>query len=214
VAEGGAALADVRSLELGSLPERMAGVEVTVASDVDNPLTGATGAASVYGPQKGAGPDDVRLLDEALGHWADVVAEATGEDHRQAPGAGAAGGVGFAAIALLGAELRSGIELVLDLVGFRDRVSGADLVVTGEGSVDAQTLHGKAVAGVAAAAGAAGVPVVAVCGRNALDPDDLRTAGVMATYALTDIEPDLQRCMTQAAPLLERLGERIAGELP
>jgi glycerate kinase len=75
-------------------------------------------------------------------------------------------------------------------------------------------LHGKAVAGVAAAAGAAGVPVVAVCGRNALDPEDLRAAGVMATYALTDIEPDLQRCMTQAAPLLERLGERIAGELP
>jgi len=212
VAEGGGALADVTDLDLGSLPKRMAGVDVTVACDVDNPLTGTTGAAAVYGPQKGAGADDVRLLDDALGHWADVVAAATGEDHRQAPGAGAAGGVGFAAIALLGAELRSGIELVLDLVGFADRLAAADLVVTGEGSLDAQTLHGKAVAGVAASARAHGVPVVAVCGRNALDAESLRTAGVGATYALTDIEPDVQRCMSEAAPLLERLGERIAAE--
>jgi glycerate 2-kinase len=212
VAEGGGALADVIDLDLGSLPARMAGVEVTVASDVDNPLTGATGAAAVYGPQKGAGADDVRRLDEALGHWADVVTEATGDDHRQAAGAGAAGGVGFAAIALLGAELRSGIELVLDLVRFAERLGGADLVVTGEGSLDAQTLHGKAVAGVAAAARARGVPVVAVCGRNALDANSLHTAGITAAYALTDIEPDVQRCIAEAAPLLERLGEQLAVE--
>jgi glycerate 2-kinase len=194
------------------LPERMAGVEVTVASDVDNPLTGPTGAAAVYGPQKGADLSQVRWLDEALGHWADVVAAATGEDHRRAAGAGAAGGVGFAAIALLGAELRSGIDLVLDLVRFPERLAGADLVVTGEGSLDAQTLHGKAVAGVAAAARVRGVPVVAVCGQNSLDPADLRAAGIAATYALTDVEPDVQRCMEEAAPLLERLGERIAAE--
>jgi glycerate 2-kinase len=212
VAEGGGALADVADLDLGALPERMAGVEVTVASDVDNPLTGPTGAAAVYGPQKGADLSQVRRLDEALGHWADVVAAATGEDHRRAAGAGAAGGVGFAAIALLGAELRSGIDLVLDLVRFPERLAGADLVVTGEGSLDAQTLHGKAVAGVAAAARARGVPVVAVCGQNSLDPADLRAAGIAATYALTDVEPDVQRCMEEAAPLLERLGERIATE--
>ena len=212
VAEGGGALADVAHLDLGALPERMAGVEVTVASDVDNPLTGPTGAAAVYGPQKGADPDQVRQLDEALSHWADVVAAATGEDHRRAAGAGAAGGVGFAAIALLGAELRSGIDLVLDLVRFAERLAGAELVVTGEGSIDAQTLHGKAVAGVAAAARARGVPVVAVCGRNSLDPAELRAAGIAATYALTDVEPDVQRCMQEAAPLLERLGERIASE--
>ena len=212
VGEGGGALADVAHLDLGALPERMAGVEVTVASDVDNPLTGPTGAAAVYGPQKGADPDQVRQLDEALSHWADVVAAATGKDHRRAAGAGAAGGVGFAAIALLGAELRSGIDLVLDLVRFPERLAGADLVVTGEGSIDAQTLHGKAVAGVAAAARARGVPVVAVCGRNSLDPAELRAAGIAATYALTDVEPDVQRCMQEAAPLLERLGERIASE--
>ena len=212
VAEGGGALADVEELDLGSLPQRIAGVEVTVASDVDNPLTGPTGAAAVYGPQKGADTAQIDLLDKALGHWADVVAAATGEDHRGDAGAGAAGGVGFAAIALLGAELRSGIDLVLDLVGFSERLAGAELVVTGEGSLDAQTLHGKAVAGVAAAARAGGVPVVAVCGRNSLDQASLRAAGIAATYALTDVEPDVQRCMEEAAPLLERLGERIARE--
>jgi len=122
-------------------------------------------------------------------------------------GAGAAGGVGFAAIALLDATLRPGIELVLDLVGFHDQLPGAALVVTGEGSLDEQTLHGKAPAGVADAARAAGIPVVAVCGRTTLDPAQLREAGLLATYCLNELELDLQ-----AAPLLERLGERIATE--
>jgi glycerate kinase len=212
VGEGGGALAAVRTLDLSRLRARMEGVAVTVACDVDNPLIGPRGAAAVYGPQKGADPAQVRELDRALGHWADVVSAITGEDHRAVPGAGAAGGVGFAALALLGAELRSGIGLVLELMGFADRLTGVDLVITGEGSLDEQTLHGKVVAGVAAAAGAAGVPVVAVCGRTTLDRDRLRGAGVSGAYALTDLEPDVRRCMAEPVPLLERLGERIAAD--
>ncbi|HVK27355.1 MAG TPA: glycerate kinase [Nocardioides sp.] len=212
VADGGGSLDDVAHLDLDALRGRLDGVTVTVACDVDNPLTGPRGAAAVYGPQKGATPDQVRRLDAALAHWADVLAATTGTDVRDHPGAGAAGGVGVAALAVLGAELRSGIELVLDLVGFRELLAGADLVVTGEGALDEQTLHGKAPAGVAAAAGRAGVPVVAVCGVNRLDPARMRAAGIAAAYALADIEPDLQRCLTDGAPLLERLGERIAAE--
>ncbi len=210
VADGGGSLGEVAGLDLGDVRRRIEGVVITVACDVDNPLTGPCGAAAVYAPQKGATPDQVRRLDAALGHWADVLAADTGADVRDRPGAGAAGGVGFAALAVLGAELRSGIELVLDLVGFHDRLPGVDLVVTGEGALDEQTLHGKAPAGIAAAAGRAGVPVVAVCGVNRLDPARMRAAGIEAAYALADVEPDLQRCLTDGIPLLERLGEQIA----
>ncbi len=210
VGEGGGCLRGVARLELERLRRRLDGVSITVACDVDNPLTGPHGAAAVYGPQKGAGPGQVIDLDDALTHWADVVAAEVGRDVRKHPGAGAAGGVGFAALAVLGAELRSGIDLVLDLVDFHGRLSGTDLVVTGEGALDAQTLHGKAPAGVAAAAATAGVAVVAVCGVNHLDDAGLHAAGIRTAYALHDIEPDLQRCLTDGAALLEELGERIA----
>ena len=212
IADRGAALEEIERLDLSGLQPRLADAEIVVACDVDNPLTGPRGAAAVYGPQKGASPDDVERLDGALARWADVVAAATGSDRRDAAGAGAAGGVGFAAIALLGAQLQPGIELVLELVDFHARLDGAVLVVTGEGSLDEQTLHGKAPAGVAAAARAAGVPVVAVCGRCLLSAQQLAAAGISTAYSLNDLEPDLQRSMTNAAPLLEQLAGRIAVE--
>jgi glycerate kinase len=212
VSESGAGLARIAGIDLAAVRERAAGVRLTVACDVDNPLTGPHGAAAVYGPQKGAGPAQVLELDDALTHWARVVARATGEDLSRVAGAGAAGGVGFAALALLGATLRPGIDLVLDLVGFRDRLAGADLVVTGEGALDEQTLHGKAPAGVAAAARDAGIPAVAVCGHSSLDDARLAAAGIRAAYALTDLEPDVQRCLTDGARLLVGLGERIAAD--
>lgn len=212
VGPGGAGLEEVARIEVDELRRRLEGVAVTVACDVDNPLTGPTGAAAVYGPQKGADADQVRRLDAALGRWASLVASFTGTDLRGHPGAGAAGGVGFAALALLGAELRSGIELVLELVDFAAGLDGAHLVVTGEGALDEQTLNGKAPAGVAAAAARAGVPVVAVCGVNHLDHDRLQAAGIGAAYALTDIEPDRQRCLTEGAVLLEQIAERIAAD--
>ena len=122
-------------------------------------------------------PDQVGQLDAALAHWADVVAAATGHDHRADAGVGAAGGVGFGAVAVLGATLRPGAQLMLDQLGFADALAGADLVVTGEGSLDEQTLRGKAPAAVAAAGRAAGVPVIAVAGRCLLDASRLQAAG-------------------------------------
>ena len=211
--DGGAALADLSRLNLGALRSRMEGITVTVASDVDNPLLGERGAAAVYGPQKGASPEQVRQLDTALAHWANVVEEVTGRDDRHHAGAGAAGGVGFGAVAVLGASIRSGIDLLLELVGFdeaMERLTSDDLVVTGEGSLDEQTLHGKAPAGVAAAAAARGIPVVAVCGRTTLDAERLRHAGIHAAYAISDIESDPKRWFDEAAPLLEQIGERLA----
>lgn len=209
-------LRNVDRIDLRPLLARMLGVEVVVACDVDNPLTGPSGAAAVYGPQKGASPTQVAQLDSLLSHWADVVAAATGTDFRDYPGAGAAGGVGFAALGLLGATLRPGIDLVLELVGFESELealtAGTDLIVTGEGSLDAQTLHGKAPTGVATAARTAGVKVVAVCGQNLLDDDQLISAGIASTYALTDIEPNLARCFTNAEQLLTELGELIVRE--
>ncbi|MDQ3611222.1 MAG: glycerate kinase [Actinomycetota bacterium] len=207
---GGAALADLDQVDLAGLHPALRSVELVVACDVDDPLLGEHGAAAVYGPQKGASAGDVLRLDAALTRWAQVLRAATGLDQARSPGAGAAGGVGFAALAVLGATLRSGIELVLELVAFPEQLASASLVVTGEGSLDAQTLRGKAPAGVAAAARAAGVPTVAVAGRTLLLPDQLSAAGIAAVYALTDLEPDLTRCMRDAGRLLEQLAGQVA----
>jgi glycerate kinase len=201
---GGAALARLASLDLSEVD--LSEVDIELAGDVDNPLCGPDGAAFVYGPQKGASPDDVEVLDAALRHWASIA----GPELAGRPGAGAAGGVGFAAMAVLGARRRPGIELLLDLLGFDASLAGASLVVTGEGALDRQTLSGKAPAGVARAAAAKGIPCVAVSGRCALSSVELAEAGISAAYALTDLEPDPGRCMAEAAPLLRRLAHRVA----
>jgi glycerate kinase len=179
---------------------------------VDNPLLGERGAATVYGPQKGASARDVALLEEGLRRWADVAERTLGRAVRDQPGAGAAGGLGFAVLAFLRASTRPGIELMLDLLSFPGQLRGARLVITGEGALDGQTLHGKAPVGVARATAAAapGVPVVAVAGICSLTGDQLRSAGFSAAYALTDIEPDLARCRNQAGPLLENLAVNVA----
>lgn len=209
VGPGGAALAGLATADLTGLDPRLRSTRLVLASDVDNPLTGPHGAAAVYGPQKGASADDVAVLDAALAHYAAVL---DGGALAGAPGAGAAGGLGYGALAGLGAAFRPGIEVMLDVLGFPAALESAGLVITGEGSLDAQTLHGKAPAGVAAAARARGVPVIAVCGRLSLPAEALRAAGIRRAYALTDLEPDPARCMALAGPLLERLGERIAAD--
>ncbi len=214
VAPGGGGLADLDRADLSGLDPRLKSVELVLASDVDNPLTGPKGAPAVYGPQKGASPDDVEALDEALAHYAKVLEAAVGlraAEYAVAPGAGAAGGIGYGAL-LLGARFRAGIEVMLDVLGFAPALERAELVITGEGSLDAQTLHGKAPAGVAAAARAAGKEVVAVCGRLALPPEALGRAGIRRAYPLTEIEPDVSTCISDAGPILERVAERIAGD--
>ncbi|WP_077799325.1 glycerate kinase [Streptomyces sp. JHA26] len=212
VAPGGGGLADVASADLSGLDPRLADVELVLASDVDNPLTGPKGAPAVYGPQKGASPEDVETLDAALAHFAKVLEGPVGAraaEHAASPGAGAAGGIGYGAL-LIGARFRAGIEVMLDVLGFAPALARADLVITGEGSLDEQTLHGKAPAGVAAAARSAGKEVVAVCGRLALPAEALGRAGIRRAYPLTDVEPDVAKCIADAGPVLERVAERIA----
>ncbi|UGT40688.1 glycerate kinase [Nocardia yamanashiensis] len=208
---GGAELSRAVRVDRTHLHPALAATRFTLASDVDNPLLGPDGAAAVYGPQKGASPEQVTNLDAALANWAKLI----GPEWAEQPGAGAAGGTGFGAMAVLGATARSGIDVVLDLIDFPAQVDGADLVVTGEGSFDAQSLNGKAPVGVAAAAHRAGVPVTVVAGRVGLTPDQVRAAGFSDAYALSDLEPDPARSIANAAVLLERIGaaigERLAG---
>jgi glycerate kinase len=211
VTPGGGGLADLAFADLSGLDARILDVELILAGDVDNPLTGPKGAPTVYGPQKGASPDDVEALDAALTHYVEVLRAAIGPraaEYAEVPGAGAAGGIGYGAM-LLGARFRPGIEVVLDVLGFAPALERAGLVITGEGSLDEQTLHGKAPAGVAAAARAAGKEVVAVCGRLALSPEALERAGIRRAYPLTGVEPDVARCIAEAGPILERVAERI-----
>jgi glycerate kinase len=214
VGPGGAGTATAATLDLTGLHPGLAAARLEVACDVDNPLTGPEGAAAVYGPQKGASPEQVRELDAALAHWADLVAAATGHDHRDDPGAGAAGGVGFGAVAILGAAMRPGAQLMLDQLGFADALVGADLVVTGEGSLDEQTLRGKAPAAVAAAGRSAGVPVIAVAGRCLLDATRLQAAGFDAVYTLLDEAATPQQAFGEAPELLRRIGARLGDRLP
>ena len=212
IGRGGGALESVATVELAGLAARIAGVRFRVACDVDNPLLGPRGATAVFAPQKGAGPDDRVILERGLARWAERVEQATGADHAGEPGAGAAGGAGFAALAVLGATLAPGIDLVLDLLDFAGAVRGADLVVTGEGSLDEQSLAGKAPVGVARAAAAAGVATVAVAGRSLLRPDRHAAAGFSAVYPLSELEPDVNASMANAAELLTAVGRRIAAE--
>lgn len=213
VPHGGGPLREMVSADISELDTRLGAVQVLLASDVDNPLTGPKGAAAVYGPQKGAGEEDIAVLDTALSHFVSVMGESVGPraaEVADAPGAGAAGGIGYGALIGLNAAFRPGIEVLLEVLGFAAALDRADLVITGEGSLDAQTLHGKAPAGVAAAARNAGKPVYAVCGRLSLDGKALKGAGIQRAYSLTDFESDPDVCMARAASLLERAAARLA----
>ncbi|MEC4016923.1 glycerate kinase [Streptomyces sp. H27-D2] len=210
IAPGGGSLGDLATADLSGLDPRLARVSIVLASDVDNPLTGPKGAPAVYGPQKGADEQDVATLDAALSHYARVLEKTAMPTVAQSPGAGAAGGIGYGALVGLGATFRPGIDVMLDVLGFADALDRADLVITGEGSLDEQTLHGKAPAGVAAAARAQNIEVIAVCGRLTLAPEVLGRAGIRRAYALTELEPDPAVCMAQAGPILERVAENIA----
>ncbi|MFJ5861961.1 glycerate kinase [Pseudarthrobacter sp. NPDC092439] len=217
VAHGGGALDTLASVDLTSLDRRLAGCEIVLASDVDNPLLGHDGAASVYGPQKGAGAEEVEILEEGLAHLVRVM-EGHGVLAGMAdfPGAGAAGGIGYAALAVLGATRQPGIDVVMEITGYGETVAAlgaGDLVVTGEGSLDPQTLSGKAVAGLAAVARDAGVPVIAVCGQGSLTAEQLGTLGIQGSFPLTDLEPDTARCMSGAAALLAAVGRNVGTSL-
>jgi glycerate kinase len=206
VKAGGVSLLDLDRIDLRPLYELIGDrVSFVVAADVDNPLCGPRGASAVYGPQKGASPDDVLLLDRALAHLAAVVARDLGVHLEDEPGAGAAGGLGFGLMAFLGAHLRSGVEVVMDAVGLRERIAEADLVVTGEGTFDAQSLSGKTVAGVLRAAADAAVPAAVVCGRADIAHDGALVRSLVDRFGIGPAMQDTRRC-------LETLSEEMARE--
>ena len=191
-------LEGLASVDASGLDARLAGLRIEVACDVDNPLLGERGASAVFGPQKGASPEDVDYLDSVLARWARLSGHA-GLAGR--PGAGAAGGLGFALMAFLGARLEPGVELVARAVGLAEAVGGADLVLTGEGSVDAQTLAGKTPAGVARTAAARGVPTVILAGRVKPDADVLLSTGCVAILSVSQGQAQSLAQMLRAAPV-------------
>lgn len=214
---GGAALARLVTIDDAALAARIRGVSIEIACDVDNSLVGPNGASAVYGPQKGASPDDVKALDAALTRFADVVERAKGIDVRDVPGAGAAGGIAGGFLALAGGRLVPGAELVFDVIGFERRLDGVSLVVTGEGKLDRQTLSGKAPFAVARAASARGIPAGAVAGAIDLRGDDLEKLHLVAAEALappgTPLDEMLRDARTLTEGAAERLGHRLAGLL-
>jgi glycerate kinase len=188
----------------------LAGLELVAATDVDAPLLGLHGASSVYGPQKGATREQVLAMDAALERWADVLEQAAGSPVRDLPGAGAAGGLG-AALFALGAERAPGIALVLRMVRLEQRAGRADLVVTGEGRLDASSLTGKAISGVAAAAAEVGLPCIVLAGEVRLGRRETAAAGIDATYAVADAV-GVEASLAQPAEELAALAERVARE--
>jgi glycerate kinase len=202
IADGGAALAGAASIDDSALDPRLPTVRIEIASDVDNPLCGPHGASAIFGPQKGADPAQVRQLDMALEHFADLCARTLGHDARDRPGAGAAGGLGFAAHAFLRGTFRPGVALVAELGGLAEAMRGASLAFTGEGRMDEQTLHGKTPAGVARIAQQAGVPVVALAGSLGAGYARLYDVGITAAYSLAAGPMTLAQACAGAADLL------------
>jgi glycerate kinase len=212
---GGAHLKRLAAIDLQNLDPRLASVTVDVACDVRNPLLGEAGASAVYGPQKGASPEDVLRLDEALAAYRDVIRETLGIDVQVIPGSGAAGGLGAGLAAFCHARLRRGIDIVLDATGFDERLRAADLVITGEGTIDAQTWAGKAISGILERAHRVSRPVVAVVGIMAGRPDDfLGEGGLLAITQLVNASTPQENAMHNAPGLLQIRTRELLSHLP
>lgn len=207
--EGGLALAGLRRIDLAQLDARLNETEIIVACDVDNPLCGPRGASAVFGPQKGATPESVELLDRALANYARQAKAATGRDVAEWPGAGAAGGLGAGLLFFTRARLKPGIEIVLQAVGFENLVRTADFVITGEGRTDRQTAFGKAPVGVAKAAKAFNIPVFCLSGALGEGADDVLAQGLDATLSICDRPMTLEACMRDAGALIETGAARL-----
>lgn len=209
IALGGAALAQCSSIDLTHLDSRLKDTEFILASDVDNPLLGPKGAAVIYAPQKGASSNDVALLEAALMNFADIA----GTKHVTTPGSGAAGGFGFMAYTFLNASHQSGIDTFIELTQFESHCIGADLVITGEGMYDSQSLSGKAPVGIYSVASSHHVPVVLVCGQAKLNSSVENAPKFREIYTLASFESDISKCISNPRPIVEKIGKVIAQEL-
>ena len=210
---GGGALADLVSIDLSGLDSRLATVQLEVACDVDNPLCGPKGASHIFGPQKGATPEMVTELDANLAHYAEVIRQTNGKEVINQSGAGAAGGLGAALLGLFDATLRPGICIVMDAVNLAEVVKDADLVITGEGRIDSQTIHGKTPIGVARTAKLYNLPVIGIAGSTAQDCRVVHDHGLDAVYSVVLGATDLPTALKEAAFNVEMTSRNIAAAL-
>lgn len=206
---GGGALSELKTMDLSRFDKRIFDTEIVVACDVTNPLTGPTGASYVYGPQKGANPEMVEALDAALAHFAEVSKAELGEDFAICPGAGAAGGLGFALLAFCKARFAAGIDVVLDVCGFKKELEDADLVITGEGRIDGQSVCGKVLYGIGMRAKEKQVPVVAIGGGVKEDSEALLDCGIGAMFSIANGPMTLEYAMEHGAELIRQVAKNI-----
>ncbi|WP_057913804.1 glycerate kinase [Peribacillus muralis] len=208
---GGGALCKVASIDMTTMDSRLKFVKVEVACDVRNPLTGPLGASAIFGPQKGATPEMVEFLDSCLKRYAQVIEKDLAITVDALPGAGAAGGLGAGIVAFLDGKLQSGIDLVLDVINFEDVVQGADLVITGEGRIDSQTVHGKAPVGVAGRAKLAGdIPVIAIAGSMGDGYEAVFEHGIDAVFSVVNGIVTLEEALENGKINIEKTAENIA----
>jgi glycerate kinase len=213
IAYGGGSLSQLATIDLSHLDPRLKNVKIEVACDVDNPLIGPRGASVVFGPQKGATPEMAQQLDENLSHYANIIEQTLGKQIQDVPGAGAAGGLGAGLLAFLEAELRRGIEIVLDAVQFDKRVKDASLVITGEGRIDGQTIYGKTPVGVAKAAKKYNIPVIGLAGSLSDDSDIVLEHGIDALYSIVPGVIPLSKAFENAEYYLKQTARQIAATL-
>jgi len=193
----GEGLAEIARIDLANMDSRIKDSQIMVACDVNNPLLGEIGAASIYGPQKGADREIVEILDNNLEKFSSVVSKATGKKLKDIPGAGAAGGLGYGLMAFFDAKLESGIDLILQAADFDSKLEEADLVITGEGRIDGQSLMGKAVSGIASRCRAKNMPLVALAGEVTADCGQLKKSGITAAFSIQKEVTDLQTAMAE-----------------
>lgn len=210
IKEGGGSLAQLASIDLTNLDSRLAEVKVEVACDVDNPLTGETGASAVFGPQKGAAPDMVKQLDRNLAHYAAIVGKEMGIHIQSIPGAGAAGGLGGGLLAFLSAELKPGVDIVIKATQLESYIKNADLVITGEGKIDGQTIYGKTPIGVAKTAKKHSVPVIAIAGSIGAGSEAVYEHGISALFSVVPGAVSLQEALEKADENIERTAKNVA----
>ncbi|KAA9030630.1 glycerate kinase [Niallia endozanthoxylica] len=210
IGEGGASLVDLASINLSELDPRLETIKIEVACDVDNPLTGEKGASVIFGPQKGATQEMIVQLDKSLAHYAAIIERDLGKKINDVPGAGAAGGLGGGLLAFLPAELKRGVEIVIEATGLSQIVEDADMVITGEGKIDGQTIFGKTPIGVAKTAKKYGVPVVGIAGNVANDSHVVHEHGIDAIFSIVPGVVVLEDAFKHAGEYVERTAANIA----
>lgn len=210
IERGGGGLAKLTSIDMTDLHPAIADTETVVACDVNNPLTGLNGASHVYGPQKGATPEMIKTLDANLKHFDGILAKTCGQSYNDIPGAGAAGGLGAGLMAFLNAELKLGVDIVIDTVNLKERMKGASLVITGEGQIDYQTAFGKTPVGVAKVAKAENIPVIAIAGGIGEGAEKVYDAGIDAMVGIVQTPMSLDDAFEEAQRLITNTAEQAA----